>query len=324
MKKIVILDGYTINPGDLSWSALEALGQPVIFDQTPDHQVDERISDASIVLSSKILFDQKRMARHPQLEYIGSLSTGYNLFDLDAARAQGITITNIPEYATMATAQMTLALILELTNHVGEHDQRVHEGDWLKTPHFCFWTKPLMELSGKTIGLFGYGRIARKVAHLCHALGMHVLATSRSRNSNEVYNDPDGFTLTFVDKDTLFSGSDFLSFHCPLTEETHHMVNAESIRQMKTGVYLINTSRGQVFDERAVSEALKSNKIAGVAVDVLSSEPPSAKNPLLHAPRCIITPHIAWAPMETRKRLIDTAVSNLSEYLSGNPKNVVS
>lgn len=321
MNKIVILDGYTINPGDLSWSSLSDFGEVQIYDNTAPEQVDDRIRDAQYVLSSKVVFDEARFNRHPNLRYIGALATGYNVIDVKAAREHGVTVTNIPEYATNATAQMTIALLLELANHVGHHSRLVHEGKWSETEHFCFWDKPLTELSGKTIGLFGFGRIAGQTARVCMALGMRVIAHSR-RPIQIPSDDLNG--VESVSFENLLKQSDFLSFHCPLTEETRGIVNADTIATMKNGIYLINTARGPIFDEAAVYDALCSGKIAGVAVDVLSTEPPPENHILYNAPNCIITPHIAWAPLETRMRLIETAVSNLSAYLSGNPIHVVS
>lgn len=323
MNKIVVLDGYTMNPGDLTWSPLSEFGTLTVYDNTPDNLVMERITNANIVLASKVLFRADRLRALPNLKYLGALATGYNCFDWKAATELGITVTNIPEYATMATAQMTIALMLELSNRVGHHDLLVHQGRWSETTHFCFWDGPLTELSGKTLGLYGYGRIGKQVALIARALGMNVIASGRPGTAGSALpaNDPAGDTL--VSSDALFAKSDFLSFHCPLTEETEKLVNANAIDRMKDGIYLINAARGPIFDETAVADALRTGKVAGAAVDVLSVEPANPHNPLLFAPNCIITPHIAWAPKETRQRLIDTAVSNLRAYLSGTPQNVV-
>lgn len=326
MSKIVVLDGYTINPGDLSWTGLEEFGPLTVYDHTPEELVDERIGDADIVLSSKILFSRGRLSRLPKLRYLGALATGYNVFDVKAAAELGITVTNIPEYATSATAQMTIALLLELADHVGHHDRLVHEGRWTETPHFCFWDKPLTELAGKTIGIVGFGRIGRRVAIIASALGMNVLASGRNGNSPSLA-DIDDVSVEGVKMASLseiLGESDYISFHCPLNEDTRELINRKTIAQMKDGVYLINASRGGIFEESAVAEALSTGKIAGAAIDVLSVEPPTTANPLLTAPNCIITPHIAWAPKETRQRLIDTVVSNVRAYLSGNSINVVS
>jgi glycerate dehydrogenase len=277
------------------------------------------------VLSSKILFSKDRLSRLPNLRYLGALATGYNVFDVTAAAELGITVTNIPEYATSATAQMTIALLLELADHVGHHDRLVHEGRWAETPHFCFWDKPLTELDGKTIGIVGFGRIGRRVAIIAEALGMKVLASGRNGNM-PVVGDMEEYgagNLKMVSLSEILEKADFISFHCPLNEDTRELVNRKTIAQMKDGVYLVNASRGGIFEESAVAEALTTGKIAGAAIDVLSVEPPVATNPLLSAPNCIITPHIAWAPKETRQRLIDTAVSNVRAYLAGNPVHVV-
>jgi glycerate dehydrogenase len=326
MSKIVVLDGYTINPGDLSWSGLEEFGHLTVYDHTPEELVDERIGDADIVLSSKILFSRDRLRRLPNLRYLGALATGYNVFDVKAAAELGITVTNIPEYATSATAQMTIALLLELADHVGHHDRLVHEGRWTETTHFCFWDKPLTELTGKTIGIVGFGRIGRRVAIIASALGMKVLASGRNGNSPSLA-ETNHHSLVGVKMATfseILEMADYITFHCPLNEDTRELVNRKTIAQMKDGVYLINASRGGIFEEAAVAEALASGKIAGAAIDVLSVEPPTTANPLLSAPNCIITPHIAWAPKETRQRLIDTVVTNVRAFLAGNPVHVVS
>jgi len=324
MSKIVILDGYTMNPGDLTWAAFEEFGVLTVYEQTSDGLADERISDADILLTSKVVFDRRRLSAFPNLRYIGVLATGYNVIDVKSAAEFGITVTNIPEYATMATAQATIALLLELSNRVGHHDRLVHEGAWMKTPHFCFWDTPLIELDGKTLGLLGYGRIARRVARIARELGMNVIASGKPGSEGTVLpgGDPAGHAL--ISGEELFEKSDFISLHCPLTEDTRHLINAASISRMKKGAYLINAARGQLLDEAAVADALRSGKLAGVAVDVLSVEPPKPDNPLLYAPNSIITPHIAWAPKETRERLIRTAVTNLRAFLSGKPENVVS
>lgn len=324
MKKIVVLDGYTMNPGDLSWSALEEFGRLTVYDQTPESMADERIGDAEIVLTSKVTFDRKRLCAFPGIKYIGVLATGYNVIDVQTASDLGITVTNIPEYATMATAQATIALLLELSNRVGHHDRLVHDGKWMQTPHFCFWDGPLIELSGKTLGLYGYGRIAKTVARVARELGMTVLACGRPGSEGTSLPEDDPAAPSTVSKEELFKRSDFLSLHCPLTEQTYRLIDENAIRDMKDGAFLINAARGPLIDEKAVADALCAGKLSGVAVDVLSVEPAKPDNPLLYAPNCIITPHIAWAPLETRARLIRTAVSNLRAFLSDNPENVVS
>lgn len=324
MSKIVVLDGYTMNPGDLSWSPLESFGALTVYDVTPEELADERIGDAEIVLTSKVIFDRRRLSAFPRLKYIGVLATGYNVIDHHSAAELGITVTNIPEYATMATAQATIALLLELSNRVGHHDRLVHEGQWMKTPHFCFWDGPLVELFDKTLGLYGYGKIAGQVARIARSLGMNIIASGRPGSEGRALPEGDPAGPALVSADELFEKSDFVSLHCPLTDQTRHLINAKTIDRMKDGAFLINAARGPLLDESAVAEALRSGKLAGVAVDVLSVEPAKPDNPLLFAPNCIITPHIAWAPKETRDRLIQTAVSNLRSFLSGKPENVVS
>jgi len=328
MNKIVVMDGYTTNPGDLSWNPFEAYGELEVYDRTLPSDVLARIGDASIVLTNKTQFPRSTLERMPNLKYLGAMSTGYNVIDVEAARDLGITVTNIPEYATFATAQMTIALLLELTNRVGRHDRLVHEGGWARSVDFCFTDGPLTELWQKTMGLVGYGKIGKRVAAIAQALGMKVLVTSRSiekrMQAGEISSEEAAVDGTYyADFDTLLKNSDIISFHCPLTPETTGLVNQNTISKMKDGVLLINTSRGPVFEEHDVAQALGTGKIAGAAVDVLSAEPADEKNPLLTAPNCIITPHIAWAPKETRQRLMDTAYENLSSYLSGNPQNVV-
>jgi len=326
---MVVMDGYTANPGDLSWKPFEEFCEITVYDRTPDSEILSRIGNAEIVLTNKTTFTRETFASLPNLKYLGAMSTGYNAIDVAAAREHGVTVTFVPEYATFATAQMTIAHLLELSNQVGRHNRLVHEGGWAKSVDFCFTDGPLTELFHKTLGLVGYGKIARRVAVIAQALGMTVLATSRTIESrlgsgelsSAAAGDDGVFYASF---DTLLRQSDMISFHCPLTPETQGLVNSENISRMKDGVFLINTSRGPVFNEKDVAQALAGGKVAGVAVDVLSSEPPAADNPLLTAPNCIITPHIAWAPKETRQRLLDTVYANLRDFLAGNPRNVVS
>lgn len=320
--KIVILDGYTENPGDISWAPFEKLGELVVYDYTAPSEVFERLSGVSVCLTNKTCFPREVLEKLPDLKYIGCLSTGFNVVDVEYCREHGITVTNIPEYATYATAQMTIALLLEIANKVGHHNDLVHEGVWTKGRDFCFWDGDLTELYGKTLGLFGFGKIASRVSRIASALGMEVLACRRSEITDEMKKaDPQ---VTFVDEDTLWKKSDVISFHCPLTPATTGLVNADTIAKMKEGVILINTSRGPVLDEAAVAEALKTGKIAALGADVVSVEPIRENNPLLSAPNTYLTPHIAWAPKETRLRLMDVAAGNLSSYLKGSPTNVVS
>ncbi len=320
--KIVILDGYTTNPGDISWAPFEALGELVTYEYTAPDEIFGRLEGVSVCLTNKTCFPKEVLEKLPDLRYIGCLSTGFNVVDVGYCHEHGITVTNIPEYATFATAQMTIALLLEIAGKVGHHSELVHEGVWSKNRDFCFWDGTLTELWGKTLGLFGFGKIASRVSRIATELGMKVLACRRSEVTEEMRKaDPQ---VTFVDAETLWKESDILSFHCPLTADTTGLVNRDTITKMKDGVILINTSRGPVLDEAAVAEALKSGKIAALGADVVSIEPIRETNPLLTAPNTYLTPHIAWAPRETRLRLIDVASSNLASYLSGTPVNVVS
>ena len=320
--KIVILDGYTTNPGDISWAPFEALGELVVYEHTRPEEIFERLSGVSICLTNKTCFPKEFLEKLPDLRYIGCLSTGFNVVDVDYCRAHGITVTNIPEYATFATAQMTIALLLEISSRVGHHSDLVHEGIWTRGRDFCFWDGALTELWGKTLGLFGFGKIASRVSKIASSMGMKVLACRRSEVTEEMRAaDPQ---VSFVDEETLWKESDVISFHCPLTSETTGLVNAETISKMKDSVILLNTSRGPVLDESAVASALKSGKIAALGADVVSIEPIREDNPLLTAPNTILTPHIAWAPRETRIRLVDVASGNLRAYLEGSPVNVVS
>ena len=320
--KIVILDGYTENPGDISWAPFEELGELVVYDYTAPSEIFERLDGVSVCLTNKTCFPKEVLEELPDLKYIGCLSTGFNVVDIDYCIAHGITVTNIPEYATFATAQMTIALLLEIANKAGHHNDLVHQGVWSNNRDFCFWDGTLTELWGKTLGLFGFGKIASRVSKIADALGMHVLATRRSEVTEEMRKaDPQ---VTFVDEETLWKESDILSFHCPLTADTTGLVNSETIAKMKDGVILLNTSRGPVLDETAVSEALKSGKIAALGADVVSVEPIKKDNPLLTSPNTYLTPHIAWAPKETRLRLMDVASNNLRMYLEGTSVNVVS
>ena len=320
--RIVILDGYTENPGDISWAPFEKLGELVVYDYTAPSEIFERLSGVSVCLTNKTCFPKEVLEKLPDLKYIGCLSTGFNVVDVEYCREHGITVTNIPEYATFATAQMTIALLLEIANKAGHHSDLVHEGVWTRGRDFCFWDGPLTELYGKTLGLFGFGKIASRVSRIASALGMKVLACRRSEITEEMRKaDPQ---VTFTDEETLWKESDVISFHCPLTPATTGLVNEKAISKMKDGVILINTSRGPVLDETAVAKALKSGKVAALGADVVSVEPIREDNPLLTSPNTYLTPHIAWAPKETRLRLMDVAAGNLSSYLKGSPVNVVS
>jgi len=316
--KIVILDGYALNPGDLSWDALSAFGEVTVYDRTPtEAEAVARIGDAEILLINKFPVTESLLAACSSVRLICVLATGYNVVDCAAARKRNIPVCNVPSYGTAAVAQFTMALILELCHRVGLHDQSVHRQEWEKCPDFCYWLSPQMELDGKTIGIIGFGRIGRAVGRLAKAFGMKVLAYSPREY-------PEGREIgTYVDLDTLLRESDIISLHCPLFPETKNLINAQSIAKMKDGAMLINTSRGPLINEQNVADALESGKLRGAAVDVVSQEPIQTDNPLLSAKNCIITPHMAWAPVESRQRLMDCVVSNVEAFLKGDPQNVV-
>jgi glycerate dehydrogenase len=319
MTKIVILDGYTVNPGDLTWDKLRALGDVKIYDRTEEEKVVERIGDAPIVLTNKTIISESILSQCPQVRYIGVLATGYNVVDMDATNARGIIVTNIPTYGTEAVSQYTIALLLELCHHVGEHSRSVKNGEWAASEDFCYWKYPLIELMNKSIGIIGFGKIGRGVAKIAEAMGMKVLAYNRSPIESAYLNEK----LQQVSLEELLSESDIISLHCPLNNETQGMINKDSIEQMKDGVLLINDSRGGLIVEEDLRQALIDGKIAGAAVDVASTEPIQTDNPLLHAPNIIITPHIAWASKESRERLLDIAVENVKAYMSGKAINIV-
>lgn len=316
MKKIVVLDGYTLNPGDLSWERLKELGSVEIYDRTQEDQIEERVGDCEIVITNKTPIIRELLERKPGIKYVGVLATGYNVVDIEAARDNGVVVTNIPTYGTEAVAQYVFALLLELCHRVAHHDRRVKEGAWSSAKDFCFWDYPLMELAGKTMGLIGYGRIGQATARIAKAFGMDVLVYDLKKTEGE--------GVEFVDIETLYKRSDVVSLHCPLTEDNLGMINSESMGKMKRGVLLINTSRGPLIDEGDLAEALNSRAVGGAALDVLAEEPAREDNPLLKAHNCIITPHIAWAPKEARERLLNIAVDNLEGYLAGQVQNKVS
>jgi len=318
--KIVVLDGYTLNPGDLSWSGFEEFGELVVHDRTDflPEKVIEAIGDAEIIFTNKTPLPKVVLENAPSVKYIGVLATGYDVVDIDAAREQDVIVTNIPIYGTTAVAQFTLALILELCHHIGEHSRAVFKGDWTRNPDFSFWNYPLVELAGKTLGIIGFGRIGQATANIAQAFGMNILAYNGCQNQ-DLEND----TCKYVLLDELLSTSDIISLHCPLLDSTKGIINKDNIAKMKNSVMIINTSRGPLIVEEDLREALESDKVAGAAVDVVSSEPIAANNPLLKAKNCIITPHIAWAPKESRARLMNTAVENLKAFINGNPINVV-
>jgi len=315
MTKIVVLDGFTANPGDLSWNELKELGDCEIFERTPVEQVVERAKDAEIILTNKAIVNAAAIQALPKLHYIGVLATGYNVVDIDAAKKKEIIVANVPAYGTMSVAQATFALLLELTNQVGQHARRVRDGDWGASKDFCFWEGTLTELAGLKIGIIGFGTIGKTVAGIATAFGMEVLTTTRTGKP------VDG--ARSVDLETLLRESDVISLHCPLTEATRHFINEQRLALMKQSALLINTSRGPLIDEAALTQALNESRIAGAALDVLSTEPPAADNPLLHAKNCIITPHVAWATRSARQRLIATAVDNVRAFFAGESRNVV-
>jgi glycerate dehydrogenase len=314
---IVILDGYTLNPGDLSWDAWRDLGPCQIYDRSATADVVPRARTAEIVITNKVILSRDQIKELPLLRYIGVTATGYNIVDVSAARERNIPVTNVPTYGTHSVAQMTFALLLELTQHTGHHAQTVRAGRWTQSSDFCYWDYPLIELEGLTLGVVGYGRIGQTVARLARAFGMYVLVSTRSGLKDL----PSG--IQQVELEDLFARSDVVSLHCPLTPETKHLVNAARLARMKPTAVLLNTSRGALVDEMALAGALENGQIAGAALDVLAIEPPTAANPLLQAKNCLITPHIAWATRAARSRLMETAVANVRAFLRGAPQHVV-
>jgi glycerate dehydrogenase len=304
-----------MNPGDLGWEGLEGLGECAVHERTPPERVVERAAGAEVVLTNKVVLDGAVMARLPALKYIGVLATGYNVVDTAAARERGIVVTNVPAYSTRSVAQLVMALVLELAHHVGHHARTVREGRWTASKDFAYWDYPLVELEGLVMGIVGFGQTGRAVADLARAFGMRVLVHTRTPTA--------GPSVEFVDLETLLRRSDVVSLHCPLTPETEGLVNAGRLALMKPTAFLINTSRGPVVNERDLADALNSGRIAGAGLDVLSTEPPKADNPLLGAKNCFITPHFAWATRAARERLMKTVVANVRGFLAGRPQNVV-
>ena len=318
--KIVILDGYVENPGDLSWEGFRKLGELTIHDRSPldnEEELIKRIADAEIVIGNKTPITRKVIESCKNLKYIGVLATGYNVIDSKAAREKGIIVTNIPTYGTAAVGQFAIALLLEICHHAGHHDRAVKEGRWEKSDDWCFWDFPLIELAEKTIGIIGFGRIGQTTGKIARALGMEVLA------NDEVQNETGASIAAYVSRDEIYARSDVIALHCPLFPSTEGMINKESIAKMKDGVIIINNSRGQLVVEQDLADALNSGKVYAAGVDVVSSEPIKGNNPLLGAKNCIITPHISWAPKESRSRLMDIAVENLRAFIAGKPVNVV-
>jgi len=315
--RIVVLDGHTLNPGDLSWAALNELGQCQIHDRTSPHDIVRRAQEAEIVLTNKTQLSEETIAQLPKLRYIGVLATGYNVVDVKAASQQNICVTNIPAYGTVSVAQMVFAHLLNLTQHVAEHGQSVQAGDWSRSRDFCYWNFPLVELAGLTMGIIGLGRIGQTTARLALDFGMKVIYFDVEKSITPQVN------AQAVDLDTLFKESDVVSLHCPLTDSNFQLVNEQRLQLMKPTAFLINTSRGPLIDEKALADALNTGKIAGAGLDVLSREPPEADNPLSKAKNCYITPHIAWATRAARQRLMDIALTNVRAFVNGKPQNVV-
>jgi glycerate dehydrogenase len=316
--KIVILDGYTLNPGDLSWDALKQFGDLIVYDRTPPGEVVERCKEAEIVFTNKTPISAEALEQLPSLKYIGVLATGYNIVDVEAAKKKGVLVANVPGYGTPSVVQMTFALLFELTLHVQRHSDSVMEGKWSRSADFCFWDFPLVELAGKTIGIIGMGHIGGKVAGVAAAFDMNIIGASRSPKDS-----PKGLPFRWAGIPELLEQSDVVSIHCPLFPETRGLINKESLSRMKRTAFLLNTSRGPIIVEEDLAGALNNGIIAGAGLDVLSTEPPPADSPLFRAKNCIITPHISWATREARTRLMDIAVSNLAAFRSGNPLNMV-
>ena len=317
--KIVILDGYTENPGDLSWEAFKKYGDLTVYDRTPydDDVIAERIGNAEVVFTNKCPISRKTIDACPGMKYISVLATGYNIVDYQYAREKGISVSNVPAYGTASVGQFAIALLLEVCHHVQRHSDAVHEGKWQSAPDWCFWDYPLIELAGKTIGIIGFGRIGRTTGRIAKAMGMSVLATGSHECS-------EGLEIAeYTDLDTVLKESDVIALHCPLFPETQGIINKATISKMKDGVIIINNSRGQLVVEQDLADALNCGKVAAAGLDVVSTEPIKEDNPLLKAKNCLITPHISWAPKESRLRILDCSEKNLQSYLSGTPQNVI-
>lgn len=315
MIKLTILDGHAVNPGDLSWDMFKEFADVTVYERTPQEMLIDRIGNSDAIFLNKINITEEVLAACPNLKYIGVLATGYNVIDLEAARKRNIIVTNIPAYSTDSVAQHVFALILHFTNHVSIHNDSVFKGEWVACPDFCYWNKSLIELNGKTLGIFGYGNIGKKVVQIAQAFGMKVICCTRTQKPGM----PESVSF-----EELLKRSDFISLHAPLTEQTKNIINKDSLKLMKKSAYLINTARGGFVVEQDLADALNSDLIAGYAADVAGSEPMDKDCPLLAAKNCVITPHIAWAPLETRSRLQGIALENLKGFLNGKPVNVVS
>ncbi len=318
--KIVILDGYAANPGDISWESIASQGELTVYDRTENtpQAIIKAIGEAEIVFTNKTLLPAEVLTQVPHVKYVGILATGYNVIDLEVARKQGITVTNIPGYSTQSVAQFTMALLLEMCHHIGQHTEEVYDGRWSISKDFSYWSTPLMELAGKTMGIIGFGSIGRETAKLAQAFGMNVLVMA-------THKEPELETPTcrYASFRKILAESDVISLHCPLTSDTKHLIRKSTIKEMKDGVMLINTARGPLIKEQDLADALNSGKVAQAAVDVVYTEPIAIDNPLLKAKNCIITPHIAWAPKEARTQLIQIASDNLKAFINGTPQNVV-
>jgi glycerate dehydrogenase len=316
--KIVVLDGYTLNPGDLTWDEMKRLGDLHVYERTNVNKVYDRSKDATIILTNKTPISSEVINKLPSLKYIGVLATGYNIVDVDAAKQKGIAVTNVPGYGPNSVAQLAFALLLELCHHVQRHSDEVKQGKWARSPDWCYWDYPLLELFDKTIGIIGVGTIGLRVADIATAFGMKILGVSRTKTDQSHRKN-----FKWVSLDELFGQSDVISIHCPLTHETNGLINKNTLSKMKPSAFLLNTSRGPIVDDMDLADALNGGVIAGAGIDVLSVEPPPADNPLLTAKNCLITPHLAWATKEARTRLMDGVVDNISAFLSGKPMNVV-
>ncbi len=314
--KIVVLDGHTLNPGDLTWAGIERFGEFTLYERSRPAEVLDRVRGAAVVFTNKVVLNEAVFANNPDLKYVGVMATGYNIVDVEAARKQGVLVANVPDYGTVAVAQMTFALLLELSQHVGHHAETVREGRWSKSSDFCYWDYPLVELHGQVLGIIGFGRIGQAVARIAKAFGMVVLAVAR-KPIDPVHG------VRQVDLDELFSQCDVISLHCPLSAENRGMINATRLKQMKKTAFLINTARGPLVNESDLADALAEGCIAGAALDVLAVEPPPATNPLLHAKNCLVTPHIAWATHAARRRMMRILEENLERFVQGTPQNVV-
>lgn len=315
---ITVLDGHTLNPGDNPWDPVAAHGELTVYDITPPEQILARAQGADILLTNKTPLDAGTIAELDDLRFISVLATGYDVVDVDAAADRGIPVSNVPEYGTDSVAQHVFALLLELTNHVAAHDQAVRDGEWNEAGEFAYWTKPVVELTDKTMGIVGFGKIGRRTAEIAHAMGMCVVANSRTEDDPAPW-----FDFEFLPKDELFERADVISLHCPLTDETERMVDAERLERMKDSAFLINTARGPLIDSDALADALRDEQLGGAAVDVVEEEPIPRDHPLLDASRCLITSHMAWASVEARRRLMETTAENIAAYLEGSPQNVV-